>query len=106
MTGQTDLLEWGDELARSRATDPTTSYKAAGSVNVADGRAKVMALLSEGPATDATLLARARARGVLISDSGLRTRRAELTAQGLVRDSGRVEKSPSGRASIVWEVNR
>lgn len=33
-----------------------------------------------------------------------RPRRCELVARGLIRDSGRVRKTRSGRAAIVWTL--
>ena len=38
------------------------------------------------------------------SDSGIRSRRSELAATGLVIDTGDRKKMASGRMSIVWGV--
>lgn len=38
------------------------------------------------------------------SESGLRTRRSELTAAGLVRDTGSRVRLPSHRYAIVWSA--
>jgi hypothetical protein len=36
------------------------------------------------------------------TDQSIRSRRAELTAAGLIIDTGKRVKLPSGRRSIVW----
>ena len=33
-----------------------------------------------------------------------RPRRGELEAKGLIRDSGRIRKTVSGRSAVVWEI--
>lgn len=38
------------------------------------------------------------------SESGIRSRRAELVAMGLVRDTGRKTRTPSGRSTMIWEA--
>jgi hypothetical protein len=38
------------------------------------------------------------------SDSGIRSRRSELAATGLVIDSGERQRMDSGRMSIVWSI--
>ncbi len=38
------------------------------------------------------------------SDSGIRTRCSELVKMGLVRDTGRTERTASGRNAVVWEA--
>lgn len=96
-------------MAHARITDPTTSWEAAGSVkNITDTQQHILTCLLF-PKTDDELIstfdAMAGSNGWrLASPSGLRSRRAELVARGLVKDSGERRKSWSGRQSIVWQV--
>lgn len=106
MNNQTDLLDYADEVARARYSDPETSHAAAASVKVRDSQRKVLALLAQGPATHEELAARAYEQGITISPSGLRTRCHELVDAGLVRDSTHRKRLPSGRSAVVWELRR
>lgn len=95
-----------------RTTDPETSRDAALSISeakVTTSQKLILKLLSYGPKHDAELWAQycsfACADGLdLISESGCRSRRAELVAMGKVEDSGERVKLPSGRNSIVWRI--
>ena len=90
----------------ARRSDPHTSHEAP---PTADARAAhqraVLDVLAWGPATDEGIYARIK-RGfdARISPSSARTRRSELVAKGLVRDTGRREPTESGRKAIVWEL--
>jgi hypothetical protein len=88
---------------RARASDPETSHDAAQSVErLTEKHEYMLALLRDvGPATDERLFQYAIA---VMSESGARTRRSELVAMGLVRDSGKRRKTRSGRNAIVWEA--
>jgi hypothetical protein len=90
----------------TRPADPQTSHDAAASLgDVRESQRTVHRLLrTYGPATDEQLLAIAGHAGFHISPSGLRTRRHELVALDLVRDTGRRVQMRSGRMAIVWEV--
>lgn len=91
----------------ARTTDPETSHEAAASVrDIRASQKQVFDLLATlvGGATDDELIRYARRCGVMQSDSGLRTRRAELVRLGLVRDSGRRGYTALLRRSIIWEV--
>ena len=97
--------------ARARRTDPETSHAAAASLTV-DGlrasQAAVLKFLQEGgPMTDAALVEDYPQHAEDMprqSQSGLRSRRAELTAGGLVEDTGRRVRLESGRQAIVWQA--
>lgn len=96
-------------FTRARRTDPATSKAAARSLDPTRLRAvhKVLCKLLEkyGPMTDAGIADRwPRFSALLVSPSGLRSRRAELVKAKLVRDSGKRETTNSGRQTIVWEL--
>lgn len=96
-------------MAHARTTDPTTSWQAAASVeNVTATQQNILTCLA-WPLTDDELVdtfyRMAESNGWrMASPSGIRSRRAELVAKGLVKDSGDRKKSWSGRQSIVWQV--
>lgn len=89
--------------AIARNTDPETSHEAAISVSgIRVSQQHILdALRSYGPATDEEIFPRLP---VPISPSGARTRRAELVAMGLVRDSGARRTTATGRKTIVWRA--
>lgn len=97
--------------AQARRTDPSTSFEAAESIrNVNDTHTRILELLTVyGPKTDEQLAERwaleIPARGwPTITDSGLRSRRAELVDGGYVEDSGERGKTETGRACIIWKT--
>lgn len=100
--------------AFARATDPLTSHQAAASVtNISATQAAILKILSFGPMTDETLIyyydqqirMGADSRDFpRASESGIRSRRAELVRLALIEDSGLREKLQSGRKAIVWTV--
>lgn len=96
------------DRAHARRTDPSTSHDAARSLTkggLSYAQASVLAQLhARGPMTDARLVELVTAVHPRMSHSGIRTRRAELVAQGRVRDSGARQRLPSGRYAIVWEA--
>lgn len=87
--------------AVARRGDPSTSWDAARSIGpdtLRESQQAVLAILQAlGPMTDDELILR-----VEQSPSGARTRRAELTALGLVHDTGKRARLGSGRHAIVW----
>jgi hypothetical protein len=98
-----------------RTTDPGTSREAASYVRgLTEKQQAVLHLLRRHRRglSDQSIIAlygsaRGRAPFGIIprqSESGIRTRRAELVARGLVRDTGRRTTTPSGRKAIVWQV--
>ncbi len=94
-------------MPRARNTDPQTSHDAAESVsNLTQTQAYVLKALAR-PRTDPQLIEAYRKlkRAPLASESGIRTRRAELVDRGLVQDTGERNLTPYGRKAIVWSAN-
>ena len=96
-------------MPHARLTDPGTSHEAAQSVDNMTETKKAIFYLLKYPMTDAMLI---QSYGMLVnikqapraSESGIRSRRAELVEDGLVMDTGNRLKSPSGRNMIVWAI--
>jgi hypothetical protein len=89
---------------RARSTDPVTSHLAADSVdNVTATQAYILRCLKR-PRNDGQLVDAYRAYKTAprASESGIRSRRAELVDRGLVADTGFRVLLNSGRYSIVW----
>lgn len=93
-------------MANARKTDPGTSHEAARSVDNITATQEFILRILKNPMTDyelvdlyqnSTLESVPRA-----SESGIRSRRAELVGRGIVRDSGARQVLPSGRRAIVW----
>ena len=92
---------------RARSTDPVTSHLAADSVdNVTATQAYILRCLKR-PRNDGQLVDAYRAYKTAprASESGIRSRRAELVDRGLVTDTGRRVLLNSGRYSIVWGLS-
>ena len=92
---------------RARATDPETSHQAAESVrgNLRESQETVLELFRTwGPMTDHTMVRKADKLSVRQSPSGLRSRRAELVAMGLLEHTGGWQELPSGRKARVWRL--
>lgn len=106
-----NLVELGASMkqhvnrAFARSSDPATSHLAAASLDSDKLRASQSEVLHfmrlSGPVTDEQLV-RYYVGTVPQSPSGLRTRRSELVARGLVEDTGQRVVLPSGRKAIVW----
>lgn len=98
----------GQPRAHARRTDPRTSHEAAASVtHMRESQHTILSLFEQhGPMEDELLIkwAGGYAAGRKMSVSGIRTRRSELVRLGLVRDSGKRARLPSGRHSIIWEA--
>jgi hypothetical protein len=92
-------------MALARTTDPQTSHEAAASVDNVSQTQYYIWLALRRPATDTELVERYNntARAPRASESGIRSRRAELVELGMVEDSGLRQKLPSGRNAIVWK---
>lgn len=94
-------------MPKARRTDPQTSHEAAASVdNVTITQGFILRALQK-PRTDPQLIEAYRhlKKAPPASESGIRTRRAELVDKGLVVDSGLRSTTPFGRKAIVWSVN-
>lgn len=101
-------------VAATRATDPETSRQAAKSISqdrLRETQRVIVDILERfGASCDEDIAIYARQLESLDmapkqSPSGLRSRRAELVAAGIVRDSGERTKTSSGRQTIVWELS-
>lgn len=93
-------------MAIARNTDIETSHEAAESVTkITPTREYILKALRK-PRTDSEMIEfyRGLKKAPAASESGLRSRRAELVEMGLVRDSGKRVRLESGRYSVVWEV--
>lgn len=90
----------------ARRFDPQTSHDAANTVqDVKETQRIIMDMLKLGPKNDIDIIMAIKYfHGPIASDSGIRSRRAELVQRGLVKDSGVREKLASGRLSIVWSL--
>ena len=92
------------KTAKARRTDPITSHEAAESVdNITATQSYVLRCLKR-PRVDVELVNAYRAYKTAprASESGIRSRRAELVDRGLVVDTGRRVRLDSGRYAIVW----
>ena len=99
----------GEHRALARYTDPATSHEAAATVtDLRKKQADVWHMLNTlGPLTDEQLVdafASDWATPIQQSPSGVRTRRSELARKGLVRATGTLRVTRSGRKAQVWEA--
>lgn len=95
-------------MARARNTDPVTSDLAAESVSdITETQNYILAQLRVFPMADHELISVLRriSDAPKASESGIRSRRAELVERGLVVDSGQRAKTASGRQAIVWRAS-
>lgn len=90
-------------MAGARFTDPHTSHEAAASALITPVKRVILDALQTAM-TDEQLVATVQATQGLTfaSESGIRSRRAELVRDGYVEDTGSRVKTVSGRHSIVW----
>lgn len=93
-------------MPHARTTDPETSHEAAQSViNITPLKQEILQRLMT-PMTDADLIEVIRTGSrLLVTESGVRSRRAELVQAGLVKDTGARVKLATGRSAIVWTTN-
>jgi hypothetical protein len=92
-------------MPHARRTDPETSHEAAESVtNITPLKQEILQRLMT-PMTDADLYALLfTSSRLIVTESGVRSRRSELVQAGLVRDTGARQKLKTGRNAIVWET--
>lgn len=94
--------------AVARAGNPQTSWDAARSISAAKirrGWSDVLRILGEcGPLIDEEAAGAAAVRGIVISRSGLSTRRHELVTMGQVVHNGEYRFTKSGRRAQVWAL--
>ena len=92
--------------ARPRWGHPITSHMATASVReLRRSQQAILTLLRRyGPATHVELIDLAKREGLRMSESGVRSRCAEVVRLGQARDSGKRKRLPSGRLAILWSV--
>ena len=94
-------------MPNTRTLDPSTSHEAEKSVTgLAESYRIILDILrTRGPMNDEQLISSWRTSShKSASDSGIRSRRSELTASGLIVDTGDRQVMSSGRKSIVWGI--
>jgi hypothetical protein len=94
-------------MPHARTTDPITSHAAANSISngqLAATQILVVSCFAGGPLADFELVKMFQELyPATASESGIRTRRAELVALGVLVDTGFKVKMPlSKRLAIVW----
>lgn len=98
-------------MPHARKTDPETSHEAAESVRELTATQqevlRIVKVLKR--TTDVELVYQYQQMSnhfgaPRASESGIRSRRAELVKAGKIKDSGDREKLPSGRRAIVWTL--
>ncbi|AEQ21086.1 hypothetical protein E3_1690 [Rhodococcus phage E3] len=94
-------------MPATRNSDPNTSHEAEKSVRIGPSRKDVYrTFFKYGPMTDAELLQAYRLPSEVLvpqSDSGLRSRRAELVAQGMLEARG-ITANATGRKVTIWAI--
>lgn len=93
-------------MPKARRTDPLTSHEAAESVKDITKTQQFILKALRKPLTDVALVSvyRSYKHAPQASESGIRSRRAELVQAGRVVDTGDRVKLASGRKAIVWQV--
>jgi len=97
-------------MINARITDPITSKEAAASVQHISEKMQIIVDILRTGAKDETEIAEAynfkvrMGQAPMSSPSGLRTLRANLVKMGVIEESGKYSKTPSGRRSIIWRL--
>ena len=91
-------------MAKARNTDPITSHLAAESVRDVTATQEYVLKALRKARTDFELVQAYNSLKTAprASESGIRSRRAELVRKGMVVDTGRRVRLDSGRYAIVW----
>lgn len=91
-------------MPSARLTDPQTSHDAANSVIRLTLTKRIILEVLQTAMTDEDLISTIRARHgyKFASESGIRSRRAELVREGFVEDSLGRALTESGRQAILW----
>jgi hypothetical protein len=97
-------------MPQARRTDPQTSHDAAKSVKDINKTKQAILSLLRKHQSDMQLVANysklvRQNKAPRASESGIRSRRAELVKLGLVKDTGKRDKSAANRQMIVWGRN-
>jgi hypothetical protein len=97
-------------MPQARRTDPQTSHDAAKSVKDINKTKQAILSLLRKHQSDMQLVANysklvRQNKAPRASESGIRSRRAELVKLGLVKDTGKRDRSASNRQMIVWGRN-
>ena len=96
---------------RARRTDPVTSHEAAESVkNLSETKQGILKALGSRSMSDSQIHYEYNRLVMsmdapMASESGLRSRRSELVADGLVEADG-FGRTPFGRRTILWRAVR
>lgn len=92
------------QRAHARRTDPDTSHEAAAAATAGiERQRRLVEAYAKGRGEQGFMDIELEEAHPLESDSGLRTRRSELTVRNIVLDSKRRERHPnSARRRIVW----
>lgn len=88
-----------------RSTDPETSRNSTEPERLRSQYENILSVYAKnGALSDTELWVNYRAMfpDQRISPSGLRTRRAELVTKGLVKDTGTLGVTASGRSTVIW----
>lgn len=95
-------------MARARNTDPITSHLAGASVKDVTKTQEYVLKALRRSRTDVELVEAYNnlKTAPRASESGIRSRRAELVRKGLVVDTGKRVRLSSGRYAIVWGARR
>jgi hypothetical protein len=99
-------------MPNTRTNDPITSHLAAKSVrHLTETQKAIMRILWRKQMNDVDLVNAYNAqvnagKAPMASQSGIRSRRAELVERGFIAPTGRLEKLATGRMAIIWKPIR